>query len=86
MLRREARAAKAEAEKNKKEREVQREQQKRDRENRKGVEQRAVDLRVFELHVVLISANERKRDDDESPNSPVKRSRKGREVELEENG
>jgi hypothetical protein len=86
--RREARTAKADVEKRKREREEQREQRKRERENRKRVEQGAVEgIRAArELHVELVSANKRKRDDDESPNSPAKRSRKGKEVELDENG
>jgi hypothetical protein len=88
MSRREARAAKADGEKRKKEKEGQREQRKRDRENRKRVEQEAVDgIRAArELHMRLMSMNKRKRDDDEISDSPTKRPKKGKAVELDENG
>ncbi|KAG8693095.1 hypothetical protein FRC08_009328 [Ceratobasidium sp. 394] len=87
--RREARAAKTDGEKRRKEREEQREQQRRDREARKRVEQGAVEgIRAArELHAKLLSANKRKRDDEEESNdNPAKKSKKGKEVELDENG
>ncbi|KAG9084101.1 hypothetical protein FRC06_004206 [Ceratobasidium sp. 370] len=89
MARREARAAKADGEKRRKEREERREQRRRDKETRKRVEQEAVDgIRAArELHAKLMSANKRKRDEDEeSVDGPSKRSKKGSEVGMDENG
>ncbi|KAG9101769.1 hypothetical protein FRC07_010277 [Ceratobasidium sp. 392] len=90
MARREARAAKADGEKRRKEKVENKEQRRQSKETRKRVEQTAVEgiLAARELHAQLMSANKRKRDDDdaESNNNPAKKSKKGKEVELDENG
>lgn len=87
--RREARASKADVEKRKREREEQREQRKQERENRKLVEQEAVEgIRAArELHGQLMASNKRKRDDgEEESQDRGKRFKKGKEIELDENG
>ncbi|KAG9122281.1 hypothetical protein FRC07_001426, partial [Ceratobasidium sp. 392] len=89
MARREARAAKVDGEKRRKEKEENKEQRRYNKETRKRVEQSVVEgIRAArELHAKLMSANKRKRDEDEeSEDGPAKRSKKGKDMEVDENG